>query len=129
MVTELSKQENNYQSAFRALQQANPSTSWVELLRESAMDRFESLGFPSVSDEEWKYTNLAQLKKRNFQPVSTAGTSEIDKDALRRFSYPETATTQLFVVNGFLRSDLSSIKGLGGIVALELSTAIGDAKY
>ena len=93
------------------------------------MDRFESLGFPSVSDEEWKYTNLAQLTKRNFQPVSTAGTSEIDKDALRRFSYPETATTQLFVVNGFLRSELSSTQGLGSIVALDLSSAIGDAKY
>jgi Fe-S cluster assembly protein SufD len=129
MVTELAKQENNYQSAFLALRQANPSTPWVELLRESAMDRFESLGFPSVSDEEWKYTNLAQLTKRNFQPVSTAGTSEIDKDSLRRFSYPETATTQLVVVNGFLRSDLSSTKGVGSVVALELSTAIADAKY
>src|SRR6266850_160828 len=98
MVTELVKQENNYRSAFRALRQDKPTTSWVELLRESAMDRFESLGFPSVSDEEWKYTNLAQLTKRNFQPVSTERTSEIDNDALRRFSYAETATTQLVVV-------------------------------
>ena len=86
MVTELAKQENNYQSAFRALRQDNPTSSWVELLRESAMDRFESLGFPSVSDEEWKYTNLAQLTKRNFQPVGAERISEIDKDSLRRFS-------------------------------------------
>src|ERR1700730_9797361 len=112
MVTELVKQENNYQSAFRGLRQDTPTTSWVELLRESAMDRFESLGFPSVSDEEWKYTNLVQLTKRNFQPVSTERTSDIDKDVLRRFSYPETATTQLVLVNGFLRSDLSSTEGL-----------------
>ena len=29
------------------------------------MDRFEQLGFPSVSAEEWKYTNLAALAKRH----------------------------------------------------------------
>ena len=64
MVTELVKSENSYQAAFRTLA---PTVAWLELVRGSAMDRFEQLGFPSVSDEEWKYTNLASLASPNFQ--------------------------------------------------------------
>jgi Fe-S cluster assembly protein SufD len=73
MVTELAKPENKYQQAFRSLKEVKPTVAWVELVRESAMDRFELLGFPTVHDEEWKYTNLASLAKENFLPFGKAG--------------------------------------------------------
>ena len=72
MVTELVKSENNYQAAFRTL---TPTVAWLELVRSCAMDRFEQLGFPSVRDEEWKYTNLASLAKESFVPA--IGSDEI----------------------------------------------------
>ena len=74
MVTELVKSENNYQSAFQNVRELSPTVAWLELVRSSAMDRFEQLGFPSVKDEEWKYTNLAALARDSFGPV-TAGQS------------------------------------------------------
>ena len=61
MVTELVKSENSYQSAFHTVRELSPTVAWLELVRSSAMDRFEQLGFPPVTDEEWKYTNLASL--------------------------------------------------------------------
>ena len=64
MVTEIVSRENSYQQAFRALQESRAATrrlSWLERLRENAMERFEELGFPSVKDEEWKYTNVAPI--------------------------------------------------------------------
>ncbi|HET9711781.1 MAG TPA: hypothetical protein VFP64_07860, partial [Pyrinomonadaceae bacterium] len=69
MVTELVKSENNYQAAFRTL---TPTVAWLELVRGSAMDRFEQLGFPSVTDEEWKYTNLASLARESFVPATAS---------------------------------------------------------
>ena len=47
MVTELVKSENSYQAAFRTVRELSPTVAWLELVRSSAMDRFEQLGFPS----------------------------------------------------------------------------------
>src|SRR5919106_1365565 len=105
MVTELVKSENQYQTAFRSVRESSPTVPWLELVRSGAIDRFEQLGFPTVHDEEWKYTNVAG------------------------FAYPETANAHLVVVNGFLREDLSTKTGLDDIVAIDLFSAVADARY
>src|ERR1041384_1684786 len=125
MVTELVKSENSYQAAFRNLPELAPAAPWLELVRNSAMDRFEQLGFPTVREEEWKYTNLATLAKESFEPV-TSGEAVVD---VSRFAYPETAGAQLVVVNGFLRDGLSQKSALGEVVATDLFSASGDARY
>ncbi len=125
MVTELVKSENSYQAAFRSVLELSPAAPWLELVRGSAMDRFEQLGFPSVRDEEWKYTNLATLAKESFEPVTSAD----HVDDVSRFAYPETDGAQLVVVNGFLREDLSVTNGLGDVVATDLFSAVADARY
>ncbi len=71
MVTELVKSENTYQTAFRSVRELSPTVAWLELVRSSAMDRFEQLGFPPVREEDWKYTNLATLAKEEFVPVTS----------------------------------------------------------
>ena len=122
MVTEVVKSENSYQTAFRSV---SPTVPWLELVRSSAMDRFEQLGFPSIREEEWKYTNLAALAKENFVPA-------IQHSAVRDvsgFAYPETEGAHLVVVNGFLREDLSQTSGLGDAVAVDLFSAAADARY
>jgi Fe-S cluster assembly protein SufD len=127
MVTELVKSENSYQTAFNAVRELSPTVAWLELVRSSAMDRFEQLGFPSVRDEDWKYTNLAPLAKESFVPTTTNDESAtVD---VNRFTYPETAAAHLVVVNGFLREDLSVKTGLENVVAVDLFSAASDARY
>ncbi len=127
MVTELVKSENGYQTAFRGVRELSPTVAWLELVRASAMDRFEQLGFPTVNDEEWKYTNLATLAKENFKPAISS--DEIPTVDVNRFVYPETANAHLVVVNGFLREDLSVTTGIESAVAVDLFSAAGDARY
>ena len=126
MVTELVKSENSYQAAFQSVRELSPASPWLELVRGSAMDRFEQLGFPSVRDEEWKYTNLATLAKESFEPVTTA--DQFDAVAVCRFAYPE-AGAHLVVVNGFLNEDLSVKTRLVDVVATDLFRAVDDALY
>ena len=126
MVTELAKTENNYQTAFRSVRDVSPTVPWLELVRTSAMDRFEQLGLPTVHDENWKYTNLAPLAKQNFVPATRADKISVD---VGRFVYPETATAHLVVVNGFLSEELSNKTGLEHAVATDLLTAVSDARY
>src|SRR6185436_8641338 len=107
------------------VRELSPTAAWLELVRSSAIDRFEQLGFPSVREEDWKYTNLATLAKEEFVPV-TAGS---DKTLAGRYAYPETAETHLVVVDGFWREDLSTKTGLGDVVAIDLFNAAEDARY
>ncbi len=96
------------------------------------MDRFEQLGFPSVKEEEWKYTNIAPISKLNFKPVLGSDRSEaiLTADDVARLGYIEAQASQLIFRNGVLRNDLSSLAGLPvGVVAIDLAEAIGDAKY
>jgi Fe-S cluster assembly protein SufD len=125
MVTELVKSENSYQAAFRTACQVSPTVAWLELVRGSAMDRFEQLGFPTVRDEDWKYTNLAAVAKENFVPALRSDAT-ISGDS---FAYPETAGAHLVVVNGFLREDLSVKTGIESVVATDLFSAAADARY
>ncbi|HEU4874679.1 MAG TPA: Fe-S cluster assembly protein SufD [Pyrinomonadaceae bacterium] len=125
MVTELVKSENSYQTAFHSVREVSPTVPWLELVRSSAMDRFEQLGFPSVHEEDWKYTNLAALAKESFVPATTS-TGSVDVSG---FAYPETEGAHLVVVNGFLREDLSQTSGLGDAVVVDLFSAAADARY
>lgn len=127
MVTELVKEENNYQKAFQALRRSKPSVAWVELVRESAMDRFDLLGFPTVKDEDWKYTNLAPLTKENLEP--TFDQQAITKAYADGLSYPETRDTHVVLVNGVFRKELSELGGLESVVVADLFDATGDARY
>src|ERR1043166_5392694 len=126
MVTELARKENNYQAAFQAVRESSPTVPWLELVRNSAMDKFEQLGFPTVHEENWKYTNLAPIAKQNFVPAVRETNASLDAT---RFVYPETETAHLVVVNGFLSEELSVTTGLENVVAIDLLSAVADARY
>jgi Fe-S cluster assembly protein SufD len=128
MITELVKTENDYQSVFRATRQSSRTAAWAEIVRGSAMDRFEQLGFPTVNQEEWKYTSLAPFVKERFVPTLRSELSSAI-DLIKRFGYPETANSHAVLVNGFFNARLSKLGALQGIVVLDLVEAIADARY
>jgi len=134
MVTEIVRRENSYRQAFLELQERREgeSVAWLERLRAGAMERFEESGFPSVKDEEWKYTNVAAIAAVDFQPASlqTSAEGEVDLQGLALFRHLETAKSQLVFFNGKLRKDLSALTAIPeGVVALDLSAAIADERY
>ena len=134
MATEIAKPRNSYEEAFRALQgnTQDSSASWLAHLRESAMDRFAELGFPSVKEEEWKYTNVAPIARIDFRPVilPDAAGSGIDAQRLAGLGCVEAENSQLVFVNGALRNDLSSLTRLPEeVVAIDLSQAMTDDRY
>lgn len=132
MVTEIAKPENSYQEAFRTLQtsQHDLPAPWLARVRENAMARFEELGFPSVKEEEWKYTNVAPIARANFTPLSETATDRSDANELASFGVIEARDSELVFVNGKLRKDLSRLAGLpAGVVVADLSEAIADERY
>jgi Fe-S cluster assembly protein SufD len=135
MVTEIARQENSYREAFSKLQESEPGVdvSWLARLRENAMARFEELGFPTVKDEEWKYTNVAPIVRAGLvplAPLAVKATSGQSTEEYASFGVAEAASSQLVFVNGRLRDDLSSLTALPeGVVARQLSEALRDDRH
>src|SRR5712664_2925856 len=133
MVTELTQKQNLYQQAFQSLQESPgvKNSSWLERLRENAMDRFLELGFPSVKEEEWKYTNVVAIARSHFRPtVSSELTPRSNAGVKQLASVPEAGSSQLVFVDGVFRNDLSSFTALPEqVVAIDLSRAIADERY
>ena len=95
---------------------------WLQDLRDRGAARFSALGFPTVRDEEWRFTNVAPVASTVFRPGD--GHAPVTEEQLRRLIYGD-APHRLVVVNGRYRPDLSLLKGLpAGVRAGSLSKAI-----
>src|SRR6266536_2740160 len=46
---------------------------WLTEIRRAGMERFHEMGFPTVRDDAWKYTNVAPIRKVPFEPAPEAG--------------------------------------------------------
>ncbi len=89
-------------------------------LRESAIERFNDLGFPTTKSEEWRYTPLAALLAIPFEPAARNGIAVED---LRPVA-ASLGGVRLVFVNGHFESSLSSLDGLPKGALLEnLSSA------
>ena len=82
---------------------------WLQDLRERAAARFSALGFPTVRDEEWRFTNVSPVVSREYVPADPGATPAVAD--LERLPFG-SATHRLVVVNGRFSSGLSRLKGL-----------------
>src|SRR5260221_2044431 len=109
MASQLATQSSSYDTAFRSLlAKTGAEPSWLRRMREDSFAQFERTGFPSVKEEEWKYTNVAAMAKQQFAPASTNGQQEDNEFVVTRV-YDETSQSRLVFVNGILHRELSSV--------------------
>ena len=97
---------------------AGDGSAWLSTLRKDAMTAFASAGFPSVRDEDWKYTNVLPALRERLEPV-LPGEVQADAAALRallgRAAGIDAAASLLVFVDGCFHASLSrfaSVKGL-----------------
>jgi Fe-S cluster assembly protein SufD len=100
--------ETIYSAEFRkSLEEAN-QPDWLKNLRESAFAYFAENGFPTTKNEDWKYTNVGAIGKESFE--LSAGT--IGAPELKKFTYGESAQSQLVFVDGKLNLEFSNVSAL-----------------
>lgn len=122
------KQETIYSAALRTVLEESNEASWLKMLRENAIDQFEQIGFPTVKQEEWKYTNIATFVASEFdvKPTPTSNQSGVHVDAF----LPEAEKSELTFENGVFQPDLSSTEALSEcFVATNLNEVLANEKY
>jgi Fe-S cluster assembly protein SufD len=108
------EQHELYVSSFRALERefSARDPQWLLRLRREAIESFARLGFPTVHDEEWRFTNVAPLAKVMFQAAPDETDTWDAKDLESALPGSDPAGIRLVFVNGFYSERLSAAKGL-----------------
>jgi Fe-S cluster assembly protein SufD len=96
---------------------------WWQELRERAAARFAALGFPTVRDEEWRFTNVAPIATRDFEMAPAVALSPADVERMPAQVTPFRIT----VLNGRFSAELSRLHGLPpGVRAGSLAAAADE---
>ncbi len=104
-------------------QRAQAGPRWLQDLRERGATRFAQLGFPTVREEEWRFTNVAPIAATEFRP---APAERLDAGQLDGFLYAD-APHRLVIVNGRYVPELSRTAGLPrGMRFGSLATALSE---
>ncbi len=103
---------------FQAIQHELPGSqlSWLQALRADAAQLFAESGFPSIREEEWRYTNVSAIEKKRFSPVLTQQPT-VNTEDIEKYCLDDCWTVVL--VNGRFSRELSSLSGLPSEVSVE----------
>jgi Fe-S cluster assembly protein SufD len=120
----------NYEESFSGLEKsaASHEPSWLRKLRQDGFARFGETGFPTVRDEDWRFTNLSAIAQTPFRLVRNGHRAPSLADvAPHRLA---GAACELVFVDGRFVATLSSIgklpKGVNvGSLAAEIATNPG----
>jgi Fe-S cluster assembly protein SufD len=94
---------------------------WLQDLRDRAASRFVELGFPTVRDEEWRFTNVAPIASSEFK---LAPQTRLDVDVLSSLIFA-SAPYRVVIVNGRYSPELSRVSALPtGVRFGSLATAV-----
>jgi Fe-S cluster assembly protein SufD len=110
---------------FSQLETASQQPKWLLPLRKAGIAGFAKLGFPKLSDEDWRFTNAAPIAKLPFQPAREIAVNGAETKILKEAAFAKLSGNRLVFVNGFFSAKLSSIKSADGGVRIEnLSAAL-----
>jgi Fe-S cluster assembly protein SufD len=95
MVSSLAVTETQFAEQFREL--LNGSDDGLRAFREEAFEYFQENGFPSVKNEDWKYTNVAPIARENWivAPVSPATDANQAASYFKNFNFIRNGFTAL----------------------------------
>jgi Fe-S cluster assembly protein SufD len=103
------KETDPYWEAFERFEEEIKHPTWLFPIRKAGIARFAELGFPTLKDEDWRFTNVAPIARLPFKPVLEHVGAQLEAAALKRFSFANFKASRLVFVDGHFSEELSSI--------------------
>ncbi|PYK97765.1 MAG: Fe-S cluster assembly protein SufD, partial [Verrucomicrobia bacterium] len=101
--------------------------SWLFPLRKAGLARFAELGFPTLKDEDWRFTNVAPITKLPFKPLFEANTDGVGTEMPGKFTFADLTGPRLVFVDGHFAKEVSTVPSLTkGVKLSSLSAALGS---
>jgi len=97
---------------------------WLDDLRKRSIARFDSVGFPTTKQEDWRQTNVNAIAKTPFKLAGKPKDGSAIEHA-RCFGFADEAACELVFVNGRYEPQLSRLgKLLRGLKVVSLASAM-----
>jgi Fe-S cluster assembly protein SufD len=123
----------NYTESFRGIENSAGSRKheWLRKLREQGFARFGEVGFPTMHDEDWRFTNISSISQTPFR-LPKRGRKRVTEQQIETLRIAG-ASCQLVFVDGSFSPELSLLAKLPNRVtvrnlAAELATDAGEVE-
>ena len=100
------------------LEMAGTNLVWLNEQRKTALAQFEKVGLPGIRDEQWRYTNLRELKSNDYPIAKPAASASVELES--------TNNPRLVFVDGYLDGALSSVSSIDGLTFASLSETLSN---
>jgi len=115
---------------FERFERERKQPAWVFPLRKAGIARFAEIGFPTLQNEDWRFTNVAPIAKLPFKPAFEASRNGLTTEKVSGFTLASLDATRLVFVNGHFAPDLSGGRRSGdedkGVVVTNLAAALNS---
>jgi len=121
------KETEPHLEAFKRFETEAKQPPWLFPLRKAGIVRFAELGFPTIHDEDWRFTNVAPIAKLPFKPVFQPSRNGLTTEGISKTMLGSLDATRLVFVNGHFVAELSSPKPKqAGVVITNLAGALAN---
>jgi Fe-S cluster assembly protein SufD len=108
MVKATDTKTESHLEKFERFERETSQPSWLYPLRKAGIARFAELGFPTINQEDWRFTNVTPITKLPFKPVLQPGAGGLSRESLQRFTFAHLPARRLVFLNGHYAAKLSS---------------------
>lgn len=124
MTSPVTIESNAFLIAFEHLDADAP----IHSLRREALDQFANLGFPTLKDEEWRYTNMKPITQGEFD-LARGDAAHLSKRDIAEYTFTQTPCHQIVFVNGRYAPHLSEIGEPSGGARVESLAAVIEGDF
>ncbi|HVD78285.1 MAG TPA: SufD family Fe-S cluster assembly protein, partial [Vicinamibacteria bacterium] len=118
---------DRYRAEFEAFAtgRSAPEPAWLREQREEAIARFRERGFPTIAEEEWRFTSVAPIARTAFRRAAPGEGTGVRTADVAAFGFEGAFEGhQIVFVDGRLAPELSSITTEGGLQICSLADVL-----
>ena len=110
------KADNGTESLVAQFAQMAAATQpgWLRPVRQAGLASFARQGFPTLQDEDWRFTNVAPIARLNFKPAAPVAVNGAESRTLHESVFAGLPGSRLVFVNGFFSAKLSRVTPVAG---------------
>ena len=115
----------NYQSQYRGFADQNQPQAWLNEMQSQSLSWLGEAGFPTLADENWRYTNIKPLLKQAFNVVTHAG-QKLTSQQIDAFNIDGFDSLRIVFVDGELDAALSAQEFTEGLIIKSMADMLDN---
>jgi len=120
---------NYLEEKFQELQLADSESS-LKNMRQAGFQQFNNAGLPTFKNEEWKYTFISNLFKKEYALSNTGLQNGLPENAINEIRLPGSENAnELYFINGKFNSALSTIRSSAAQLTILPIEEANDGEY